>query len=805
MATNAEKQIKKQFKTEAQKSPSKYYPVDVLKNKGFTRKQCKVCKTYFWALDSDIDVCGDAECRGKYEFINKKTIKPIEYLDVWKKFSGFLKKRNYTPIRAYPTVARWREDLDFTIASIADFQPYVVNGEIEPPANPLTVPQFCLRFSDIDNVGITGRHYTGFVMIGQHAFENEKNYRQADYFCDLFDWFVDIGFKTEDLIIHEDSWAGGGNMGASMEFFSGGLELANQVYMKYDITGGKPEPLDINVLDMGLGQERIAWYGNSKNTSYDVVFEKQINYLKNKGLFSYSNEEKEVMSSFMPYSGIFDFDENENSPHLWGEIAKKINIDESQLKSTILKKSAVYAILDHSRTILMALSDGALFSNTGGGYNLRLLYRRAMGLSEKYDLDIDFLSIMENHKDYLKSQYPTLKQNLDDIEEIIKNEEEKYKTQKTKTKEIISRLKKKYKDRTIEEKELSILYQSKGIDLRELEKNKLINAIPEGFYGRLSQINDAIKTKVKDPDMLNLIKNMPLTIKTYALDWTNIETKSQVLISKNNFLICNKTCIYATSGGQEHDNGELYDENKNKLANIVDALNINGVTVHVLDKKLTLKPKQNVCLKTDFNRRKNLTLNHSATHIINAAARTVLGKHIWQCGAYKDESKARLDITHYKLLTKEQLQKIEDIANNIIDKDIPVKIDTIMRNIAEEKYGFGIYQGGAIPQKKLRIIKTGDIDIEACGGTHVDRTGILKFIKIIDQKKIQDGVVRLIFTSGNSALKYIRQQEEILNECCQTLNVEKEHIPKTAKRFFEEWKKLRKEIKKMKKEIKRSD
>ena len=791
-----------QFKKEAQKDPLKYYPVSVLKNKGFVRKKCNTCKTYFWTMNEEDIVCGDSECRGMYDFIGKNNIPSIRYTDVWKKFSDYFEKIDYTPIPSYPVVARWRSDLDFTIASIADFQPYVVAGEIEPPANPLTIPQFCLRFSDIDNVGITGRHYSGFSMIGQHAFETEKNYRQEDYFCNLFDWFCNIGFKNEDLIIHEDCWAGGGNMGASMEFFSGGLELANQVYMKYDIASGTPQKLNINVLDMGLGQERIAWFGDSKNTSYEVVFKEQMDYLKTKGILENSKEEEQIIRSFLPYSGIFDFDENENSPLLWKQIAKKINVDELQLKDTVLKKAAIYSILDHSRTILMGLSDGALFSNTGGGYNLRVLFRRACNLNEKYGFNIDIMRIIENHRKALKTQYPVLKQGSDEIEEIIKNEKEKYNTQKSKTKEIVAQLRKKYKDKYIDEKELFVLYQSKGVDMRELEKNKLIESVPDDFYSRVSQIKEEENKRGENTEFMDLTKNMPLTIKTYASDWKSVETQSTVLKSKDNYFICDKTCFYATSGGQEHDTGEIYDEKKNKIANIVDVVNVNGVTVHKADCNICLKAKQKILMKANKDRRKIISFNHTATHIINAAARKVLGNHIWQCGAYKEEAKARLDITHYKLLSPKELEKIENYANEIIERDIPVKTDIMMRNLAEKKYGFRIYQGGAIPQKELRVVKIGDIETEACGGTHVDRTGVLKLIKIIEQKKIQDGVVRLVFTSGNSALNHIKEEEEILNECCDILNVEKKYLTKTVNRFFEDWKKQRKEIKKLKKQTK---
>ena len=794
------KQIKNDFKKQAQKNPSKYYPVSVLKNNGFIRRQCNICKNYFWTQNPDDVICGDAKCIGKYTFLNKKKIRNIEYIDVWKKFAKFFENKNYAAIKPYPCVARWRDDMDFTIASIADFQPYVVSGEILPPARQLTIPQFCLRFSDIDNVGITGRHYTGFSMIGQHVFEKKHDFRQEQYFCDLLDWFLDIGFKKNDLIIHEDTWAGGGNMGPSMEFFCGGLELANQVYMKYDINNGQMNDLNINVLDMGLGQERIAWFGNTNKTSYECTFPTAINYFSKKNIFKNTKGEEKILSLFLPYSGVFDFDEGKNQNYLWKKQAEKINIDEYILKKIILKNAAVYSILDHTRSILMALSDGALFSNTGGGYNLRVIFRRVMNLAEKYNFDFDFLSVFERHRNYLEEQYPALKQDFDEIKEIIKNEEEKYKIQKTRTKTIIEQLREKYKNKEIQEKELITLYQSKGIDIEELEKNNIIKSIPQNFYSKLSQIDISKKqiektTEIKQ-NLTEFAKNIPLTIQTYKFDWTNTKTNAIVLKSKDVFLICDKTCFYATSGGQKNDVGELY-VNEKKTANIIDAININGVIVHILDKKINLDKDMKIDLKADFDKRAAITFNHTATHIINACARKILGNHIWQCGANKDENKARLDITHYELLRDDQIEKIEDLANEIIDKDMKINIEFMPRNKAEEKYGFRIYQGGSVPKTHLRIVKIGNIDAQACGGTHLDKTGRLKLIKIIGQKKIQDGVVRLIFTSGNSALKYIKENERILNNCCNILNIKKDKLPKTINRFFEEWKRQRKEIKKL--------
>ncbi|MEE8402152.1 MAG: alanine--tRNA ligase-related protein, partial [Candidatus Hydrothermarchaeaceae archaeon] len=269
----SESELKKQFRTRAQKEPEKYYPVEILKEEGFSRRKCPNCGNFFWAV-GDRRVCGEPECSGGYTFIGDSPAgERMDFIETWQKFAALFDKLGYTPISRYPVVARWRADADFVQASIYDFQPHCVSGEIDPPANPLVVPQFCLRFNDTDNVGITGRHYTGFVMIGQHAFERPENYKPNDYLRHIYAWLVDgMKIPKEELQFHEDAWAGGGNMGPSMEFFSGGLEIGNQVYMQYDIKSGAPKELDIKVLDMGMGQERPAWFTHGTSTSYEAVF-----------------------------------------------------------------------------------------------------------------------------------------------------------------------------------------------------------------------------------------------------------------------------------------------------------------------------------------------------------------------------------------------------------------------------------------------------------------------------------------------------------------------------------------------------
>src|SRR3989339_1132422 len=314
-----DKEIKKEFKSRASKEPDKYYATSVLKAEGFNRKHCAKCGTYFWSV-TEGNVCGNPACSGGFGFIGDTPAKKeLDYIGVWNEFSRLFKKWGYTPIKRYPVVARWRDDTDFVQASIYDFQPYVVSGEVKPPANPLVVPQFCLRFNDIDNVGITGAHYTGFVMIGQHAFMPPEKWSQKRYLKDIHQWLnKGLGLKNDEIIFHEDAWAGGGNFGPCMEYFSRGLELGHQVYMLYEVTPSGNKELNLKVLDMGMGHERNAWFTQGSSTSYETTFPTVCKKLFHQtGIKVDSN----VMRQFLPFSSYLNADEVDDLQKTWQMIA----------------------------------------------------------------------------------------------------------------------------------------------------------------------------------------------------------------------------------------------------------------------------------------------------------------------------------------------------------------------------------------------------------------------------------------------------------------------------------------------------
>ena len=238
-------------------------------------------------------------------------------------------------------------------------------------------------------------------------------------------------------------------------------------------------------------------------------------------------------------------------------------------------------------------------------------------------------------------------------------------------------------------------------------------------------------------------------------------------------------------GGQDHDVGYISE------SKVLEVIKIGNVIVHKVD-KITFKEGEIVECKVDKNRREILSKHHTAVHIMLAACRKVLGKHVWQAGAEKTIEKARLDITHYKDISEQEIEKIEEEANKIINQNIKINKFFIERNEAEKKYGFKIYQGGYVPSKIIRIVEIENVDVEACSGTHVNSTKEVEYIKIINVKKIADNVYRLEFVASENAIKFLKEKEKIYEEIKKLLNANDENIIEKAKELFEKWKKLKK-------------
>ena len=772
---------KKEILEKFSADPQRYYNVNLFEDQGFERKSCNVCKRFFWTLDSERDKCPD-HSEDTYSFIGEPpTSKRFDYTQAWKEVESFFVKNNHTSINRYPVVCRWRDDLYFTIASIVDFQ-RVMGSKVafEFPANPLVVPQTCLRFKDLENVGVTGRHFSSFCMIGQHSIPNEDGYWKDE--CVNLDFNLltqQFGIAKKEITFVEDVWEGGGSFGSSLEYFVRGLELGNAVFTEFQGDLSNYKTLDQRIIDMGAGLERFAWITMGTPTAYDCCFgpitEKLI---QDAGI--------DVNSSVLvPY-----FTEIAKNLELYDDLSqvrkntiKSTGLSDEQISRIITPLEGIYLIIDHIRTLIFAISDGALPSNVGGGYNLRMMLRRIISTMDRLKLKFDLDEIIDIQIDYLKNTYPELEKTRQDVKEIISIETGRYDSSKQRMQKIVSKL-----DKQPNVEDLIRLYESDGVTPEYLKEMKIISEIPSTFYGKLAELHQSKKQREQESFPLEGIPDTELLF--YGDDPREFDAK--VLKSFENFVVLDRTAFYARGGGQEPDHGKIGD------CDIVDITKHGNVVVHKIKGDMP-KNGETVSCVVDAKRRDGITKNHTSTHIINTSARSVLGSWVWQHSAFKEEDHARLDITHHSALTDDDVEKIEQAANSIVEKSIPVKIENFDRGTAEQKYGFRIYQGGVVPVKSVRIVSIGDLDIEACGGTHVANTSDVEEIKITRTKRIQDGVVRIEFVSGESAKEFVkkkqqdsesREKEDKLKEQEKEKRVErrqlaKERIPIIAKSLSE--------------------
>ena len=707
------------------------YEVNLFKEKGFIRKQCPICKHNYWTLIPDQENCGDTRCSGGYKFIDMKG-KNMNFDQTIKSLTDFFVKNGHTAIKDYPVVSRWRADMDFTIASIADFQPWVLEGIIDPPANPLVVPQMCIRtggeFSDIDNIGKTARHLTSFVMFGQHSFNSKrlKGGYWMDKCLDLnFQYLTqELGLKPEEISYVEGIWAGGGNFGPNLEAMAYGIEVVNNVFIAYGFDNGKVKNLDMQVIDVGWGLDRVSWFSQGTPSIYEAIFPKAIDYLQKENGYKPNHK---LLVDYNILAGLLAVDEVKDLKVERIQMAEKLGMTYDEMLKTLGPQEAIYAIADHARTLSMTIADGAIPSNVGGGYNLRMLLRRIESLRSLYDLQFSTEKLFDLQIDQLSVSYPRVKEHREDILKIIDIELKRYKETKRSGKRLVGQLIQKKTEFNF--KTLVDLYQNNGINplmVKELAKeNNLEVEVPDDFYIKLEEHYAATKAKHKDvKEEISIALEKEYDTRTLYYEdvyQTEFEAKVEEVVD-GKYVILDKTLFYPTGGGQIHDTGII--SSNGKQFQVIDVFKKGTTIIHKLKDKCDLQAGQNVKGKIDGQRRLDIMRHHTAVHVVNNAAREVLGDHIWQAGADKTEHKARLDITHYNSISFEELQKIEYLANQIVFENRSIDKEDLDRDEAERNYGFHIYQGGVVPGKTLHIVSINQWDIEACGGTHLDKTSV---------------------------------------------------------------------------------
>ena len=732
------------------------------------------------------------------------------------KFLKFFESKEHLRMESFPLVPKNDNSLLLINAGMAPLKPYFT-GIQTPPSKRVTTCQKCIRTGDIENVGKTSRHGTFFEMLGNFSFgdyfKNEISpwswefvtqvlklpkdklyvtiYLEDDEAYDIWTSKTDIDPNRIFRLGKDDNfWEVGtvGPCGPCTEIhFDRGVDVApvtnvedfvaasdadrivefwNLVFIQFDKQeDGSYSPLKNKNIDTGMGLERIA----TIMQGVDNIFE--IDTVKN------------ILNRVSKLSGV--------------EYGKDSNSDVS-----------LRIITDHVKAVTMLISDGVQTSNEGRGYVLRRLLRRAARHGRLLGIKGLFLkevvdAVIENYG----GSYPQLVENKEYITKIITLEEERFNETIDAGMNIlsgyISELEKAGTKVLSGEKAFK-LYDTYGFPIElteEILEEKEMSVDSEEFKKEMEAQRERARSARGETSYMGSeevpINKVKADVETEFVGYTDTVATGKVVIlatdeefveelseGDKGYILTDKTPFYAEMGGQIGDTGII--EGQNGSVSVYNTKkNVGGKTIHYVEVKAgTIKNGDIVTLTVDKFRRRSVCKNHTATHMLQAALKEIVGSHIHQAGSYVDNERLRFDFTHFQALTAEEIEKVEDLVNEKIMEVDPVstKLMTIDEAKAsgatalfDEKYG-----------DKVRVVAAGEFSKELCGGTHVSNVGEIGFFKIVSETGVAAGIRRIEALTGRNAIRYMEEKQRLLKEACATLKCnEKDILKKIASQGIE--------------------
>lgn len=734
--------------------------------------------------------------------------------EVRQRFLDFFKGLNHKIIRSDSLVPESDPTLLFTGAGMNQFKDYFLGlkGNLKRAAS----CQKCLRTGDLDEVGRTAYHHSFFEMLGNFSFGDyfkKEAIRWAWEFLtremglaserlrvsvhhsdkeayDIWknemgvreDWISRLGDKTNfwpanapkdgpngpcgpcsEIYYDQGEDFPGERHACSIEHDCGRYtEVWNLVFTQFNRqTDGKLEPLAQKNIDTGMGLERLACVIQGKRTNFEIDI-------------------------FQPIT--------EAVRHVLG-------IDKLESESA----QHVYAISDHARAVAFAIADGVIPSNEGRGYVIRKLIRRALWRAHQLKKSIDpFLySVVPVVVEAMGKAYPDLIEAEGHLRTTIKGEEERFlETLETGLQilnERIEQLKRK-KAREISGELVFELYDTYGFP-DELTRSI---AQSEGFLINQEEFNRLIESqrqRAKDASRISgtifvtgdLEKKISTLPPTRFLGYQQLETEAVVLYAelggREGVLILDETPFYAESGGQVGDQGVL--ENERLKARVIDTQKRNHCFIHSIElEKGNLKAGDKVRAKVDRNRRDGAMRNHTATHLLHAVLREILGKQVRQLGSLVAPERLRFDYSFHRPLQEEELSAIERRVNEEILKDTPLAREE--KGFEEAKKEGALAFFGEKYGDRVRVVTIPGISKEFCGGTHCERTGQIGVFIIVNDSSIASGVRRIEALTGEGALRYVRVLRSQVEAAARTLRTTPGELIDRIGKIQERLKKLEK-------------
>ncbi len=740
------------------------------------------------------------------------------------KYLSFFESKGHLRLPSFSLVPQGDKSILLINAGMTPMKKYFT-GEVTPPRKRVTTCQKCIRTPDIENVGKTARHGTYFEMLGNFSFgdyfKHEATAWAWEFFTKVLEipeellyvsvyqeddeaydiWTKEVGVDPSHMVRfgkEDNFWEhGAGPCGPCSEiYFDRGpdkgcgspdckvgcdcdrfIEVWNLVFTQFENDGNNNYTrLSHPNIDTGMGLERLACVMQDVDNLFEV------------------DTVQNIMKHIMDIAGI--------------EYHKNAKADIS-----------LRVITDHIRSTTFMVGDGVLPSNSGRGYVLRRLLRRAARHGRLIGIEKPFLSeVCETVIKENASAYPNLVEKQDYIKKVIAMEEESFYKTIDSGLGLLNDMMANTKDGVLSGEDAFKLQDTFGfpIDLtKEIVAENNMTVDEEKFKSLVEEARmkaKSVKRDGADTDWRNNGVSLKDIAKTEFTGYTENNTNATILAlisdgerkefveSGDAILVLDRTSFYAESGGQVGDTGvitigestfEVSNTTKDADGVILHHGTLTGDAVKVGDAAVTVY---------DEERRKAIMRNHTSAHLLQAALRKVLGTHVEQAGQLVDANEVRFDFTHFTAMTSDEIQKTEDLVNEeilrateMLVKEMPIDEAKAMGAMAlfGEKYG-----------DVVRVVKAGDFSTELCGGTHVDNTGKIGLFKIVSESSVAAGVRRIQAVTGKNVLKYIDKNNALICDAAAALKVANpQDLVRRATAVATELKEKDREIQKLQAEI----
>lgn len=740
-------------------------------------------------------------------------------------FLEFFESKGHLAMKSFSLVPHNDNSLLLINSGMAPLKPYFTGQEI-PPRKRVTTCQKCIRTGDIENVGKTARHGTFFEMLGNFSFGDyfkteairwswefltevvgldpdrlyPSVYLDDDEAFDI--WNKEIGIAPERIFRfgkEDNFWEhGAGPCGPCSEiYYDRGekygcgkpgctvgcecdryMEVWNNVFTQFENDGhGNYEELDQKNIDTGMGLERLAVVVQDVDSIFDVDTIKAL-----------LNKAAELAHT---------------------EYQKDASVDVS-----------LRLITDHVRSCTFMISDGIMPSNEGRGYVLRRLLRRAARHGRLLGIEGRFLAeLSKTVIELSRDGYPELEEKRAMILKVLTEEEDKFNRTIDQGLAILGEMEEKMSaaGKTVLDGEDAFkLYDTYGFPLdltREILEEKHFEIDEDGFKKAMQEQREKARAARKTTNYMGADVTVyqsidpALTTEFVGYDKLACDSKITALTTETDLvealtdgetgtIVTEETCFYGTMGGQQGDKGVIVSAN-GEFA-VEDTIHLQGGKVgHVgRMKKGMFQIGDAVTLKVCEESRMSTGKNHSATHLLQKALRTVLGEHVEQAGSYVDEDRLRFDFTHFSAMTPDEIKKVECLVNEKIKEALHVKTEVMSLDEAKKSGAMALF--GEKYGDNVRVVKMGDFSTELCGGTHISNTGVIGSFKILSETGIAAGVRRIEALTGDGLMKYYQDAETELHEAAKAAKATPQTLTAKIEAMLEEIKALHSENEKLK-------